>query len=61
MEVDNASPGTVGLSHETDEEDSDLDEEDPEDVAMVPLADALNARYGSENVRLVSSRAGSSD
>ena len=36
-------------SGETDNEDS----EDPSDVAMVPLADILNARYRSENVRMM--------
>ena len=33
-----------------DEEDEDDDDEDPSDVAMVPMADMLNARYESENV-----------
>jgi N-lysine methyltransferase SETD6 len=33
--------------------DSD-DEEDPSDVAMVPMADILNARYGCENVCSIS-------
>ncbi|KAL5528774.1 RMS1 [Sanghuangporus sanghuang] len=33
--------------------DSDGEEtEDPSDVAMVPMADMLNARYGSENAKL---------
>ncbi|KAI0066033.1 SET domain-containing protein [Artomyces pyxidatus] len=35
-----------------DDEDSDDDEEDPSDVAMVPMADMLNARYESENAKL---------
>lgn len=35
---------------ENDDDDSD-DEDDPSDVAMVPMADMLNARYGCENVR----------
>ena len=30
--------------------DDDDDVEDPSDVAMVPMADMLNARYGCENV-----------
>jgi SET domain-containing protein 6 len=39
-------------SHEGDNEDSDdEDQEDSSDIAMVPMADMLNARYGSENVR----------
>ena len=37
------------LGSEDEEEDSD--EEDAGDVGMVPMADMLNARYGSENVR----------
>lgn len=37
-----------------DENDSDdEDAEDPANVAMVPMADMLNARYKSENVRHV--------
>ena len=32
-----------------DEDDEDAD--DQSDVAMVPMADMLNARYGAENVR----------
>ncbi|KAF8694403.1 Rubisco LSMT substrate-binding, partial [Rhizoctonia solani] len=38
-----------------EEEDSDSDSEDGEkveDVAMVPMADMLNARYGGENAKL---------
>jgi N-lysine methyltransferase SETD6 len=33
-----------------DDDDSD-DDDDPGNVAMVPMADMLNARYGCENVR----------
>lgn len=33
-----------------DVESDDDDAEDPSNVAMVPMADMLNARYGSENV-----------
>lgn len=37
----------------TEEGDSDdEDEDDPADVAMVPVADMLNARYETENVGL---------
>lgn len=43
-----------GVTGESDDEDSDDDEEEEsekvEDVAMVPLADHLNARSGCENV-----------
>lgn len=35
---------------EGEEEEDDDEEEDSSDVAMVPMADLLNARYGSENV-----------
>ena len=35
---------------DSDEEDEDI--EDPADVAMVPMADMLNARFESENVGL---------
>lgn len=40
-----ASPAETG-----DEASDNEDDEDPSDVAMVPMADMLNARYGSENV-----------
>ncbi|KAH8118945.1 SET domain-containing protein [Phellopilus nigrolimitatus] len=35
-----------------DDDDDDDDEADPSDVAMVPMADMLNARYNSENAKL---------
>lgn len=44
MDVDDLPPTD---NHEDDDEDED----DPSDVAMVPMADLLNARWGSENVR----------
>lgn len=34
--------------HDEDPDDEDLD--DPGDVAMVPMADMLNARFGCNNV-----------
>ena len=39
--------------HAEDEggDSDDEDREDPSDVAMVPMADMLNARFESENVR----------
>ncbi|EJF65011.1 SET domain-containing protein [Dichomitus squalens LYAD-421 SS1] len=37
---------------EGDEELGDEDQEDPADVAMVPMADMLNARFESENAKL---------
>ena len=41
------------IREEKDDEDEDSDDEDvedPADVAMVPMADMLNARYGCGNV-----------
>ncbi|EGO25889.1 hypothetical protein SERLADRAFT_437599 [Serpula lacrymans var. lacrymans S7.9] len=43
------------ISRDIDDGSSDDDDdetEDPSDVAMVPIADLLNARYGSENAKL---------
>ena len=39
-----------GLHIDDDDESDDEDREDPGDVAMVPMADMLNARFESENV-----------
>ncbi|KAF8629219.1 hypothetical protein AX17_005802 [Amanita inopinata Kibby_2008] len=39
-------------SPENEESDDDVEGENPSDVAMVPMADMLNARYGSENAKL---------
>ncbi|KAI5116691.1 hypothetical protein M0805_002853 [Coniferiporia weirii] len=58
MEVDGeeAAPheepdvGVIDVASVND--DDDEDEEDPSDVTMVPMADMLNARYGSENAKL---------
>ena len=36
---------------EEDDDDDDDDENDSSDVAMVPLADMLNARHGANNAR----------
>jgi SET domain-containing protein 6 len=52
MNLDEPSPHTV---NDNDEDETD-DEDDPANVAMVPLADMLNARYGCENVRVYRSR-----
>ena len=59
MDIDKAHPQTPLLENadeglEPDSEDDE--EEDPSDVAMVPMADLLNARWGSENVSSVLSR-----
>lgn len=54
MEVDAAKPEldqNEGVEKES-EDDGEEDEEDASDVAMVPLADVLNARYQTENVRI---------
>ena len=56
MDIDDESfPSGTGTNlHEEAQEiydSDDEDEDDPADVAMVPMADILNARYGSENVR----------
>lgn len=59
MHIDNAHPQPSFLedTNEGLESDSEDDEEDdPSDVAMVPMADLLNARWGSENVSPVLSR-----
>ena len=60
--TDNVESSQTGAQEEDaemnlDENDSDEsedgdDEDDPANVAMVPLADMLNARYGCENVRV---------
>lgn len=41
------------------DDDDDDDAESSADVAMVPMADMLNARYGSENVNFKSNTGGS--
>ena len=59
MDIDNAHPQPL-LLEDTDEglgpDSEDDEEDDPSDVAMVPMADLLNARWGSENVSSVFSR-----
>ena len=52
MDVDNADAEETSDGTDVNQEENDEDGEDPSDVAMVPMADMLNARYGSENVRL---------
>ncbi|KAF8499657.1 SET domain-containing protein [Russula emetica] len=39
-------------SDETEDDEDGDDEDDPANVAMVPLADMMNARYGCENAKL---------
>lgn len=55
MDVDSYG-GPEGLhedssSHHSDAEEEEEEEEDSSDIAMVPMADMLNAQYRSENVR----------
>ncbi|KAH7924236.1 SET domain-containing protein [Leucogyrophana mollusca] len=54
MDVDSAEFPDKGEDAHTEEGEESDDEEvdDPSDVAMVPMADLLNARYGSENAKL---------
>jgi len=57
MNLDETSPNSSNNNDSdeiVDDEDSDGGDE-PVNVAMVPLADMLNARYGCENVRVHSS------
>lgn len=42
--------GDIDDDDDDDHEEDDEDGENPANVAMVPIADMLNARYGSENV-----------
>ncbi|KAI0088157.1 SET domain-containing protein [Irpex rosettiformis] len=51
MDVD-ASPSPSEHKEDHDEDDEDDNEDNPADVAMVPMADMLNARYESENAKL---------
>ncbi|KAG1715770.1 hypothetical protein ID866_1394 [Astraeus odoratus] len=50
MDVDESASCAVSDAQRNDDHDSvDEDEDDPSDIAMVPMADLLNARWGSEN------------
>jgi SET domain-containing protein 6 len=49
MNLDEPSPHAL---NDDDSDGTEEDEDDPANVAMVPLADMLNARYGCENVRV---------
>ena len=56
MDVDSDVAEGIGENgeepqHVETEEDDDDDEDESSNTAMVPMADMLNARYGSENVR----------
>ncbi|KAI0339982.1 SET domain-containing protein [Trametopsis cervina] len=55
MDVDETpEDGDAGGGEDSEGADDDDDEsgDDPADVALVPMADMLNARYGSENAKL---------
>lgn len=54
MSLDDPSPHAVNDndSDETEDDDDSDDGDDPANVAMVPLADMLNARSGCNNVRV---------
>ncbi|KAH9083935.1 SET domain-containing protein [Lactarius deliciosus] len=56
MDLDNSSPLPHGKDDmeniEDDGESDDNDGDDPANVAMVPMADLLNARYGCANAKL---------
>ena len=49
MNLDEPSPRAL---NDNDSDETEDDEDDPANVAMVPLADMMNARYGCENVRV---------
>lgn len=55
MHIDDDHPHPPLLKDTNDGLDSDEDDEEDgaSDVAMVPMADILNARWGSENVSSV--------
>lgn len=51
MDVDDPGDGEEAVDEESSDKDSDDEEiEDTSDIAMVPMADILNARYDSVNV-----------
>lgn len=53
MDIDPSSAPEAPQENEEEFQHSDTEEEDEDDcsdIAMVPMADMLNARYGSENV-----------
>ncbi|PPQ66331.1 hypothetical protein CVT26_011162 [Gymnopilus dilepis] len=70
MDVDEPAQGTDAAAHDQEHEsetadanepadggsESDSDEEDAPEVAMVPMADILNARYKHDNVKLFHER-----
>ena len=51
MSMDEPSSHALDSDEIEDDDDSD-DDDSPANVAMVPMADMLNARYGCDNVRV---------
>ncbi|KAG1848214.1 SET domain-containing protein [Suillus tomentosus] len=53
MDVDHSADGGEAVDEESSDRDSDDEDiEDTSDIAMVPMADILNARYDSVNAKL---------
>ncbi|THU96739.1 SET domain-containing protein [Dendrothele bispora CBS 962.96] len=52
IDVDLPAPSSTNDSDPDEQNSDDEDEEDQVDVSMVPVADLLNARYGTENAKL---------
>ncbi|EJD02658.1 SET domain-containing protein [Fomitiporia mediterranea MF3/22] len=53
MDIDDESSNLSAVGAENGgDDDSDDEAENPSDIAMVPMADMLNAQYGSENAKL---------
>lgn len=52
MSLDESSAQALNNDNLDDRDSSDGEDDDPANVAMVPLADMLNAQYGCENVRV---------
>ncbi|KAF9227023.1 SET domain-containing protein [Gyrodon lividus] len=52
MDVDDPQESSHEDAGSVSDEDDEDEDEDPSDVAMVPMADLLNARWGSENAKL---------
>ena len=52
LDVSSSLPRGNDDTEDIDVESDDDDDDDPANVAMVPMADMLNARYGCANVRL---------
>lgn len=53
MDVDDPQASSENPPGDEEEDDDDESQDDPADVAMVPMADMLNARFESENVSVL--------